>query len=100
MSNIYISYNKCLFSYYVSQCVFYLNRLSGKLKLQNGKSSLRVSLKILYSAFLGLLIAFGGTTRIPHAGMLEIPLIILSLFISAKPISGFFKNGLICIMSL
>ena len=56
-----------------------------------------ISLKLSYHASLGLLIAFGGTTRIGlHACMLEIALIILTLFISQKTISASFKNGQIC----
>ena len=49
-------------------------------------------LKIPFHAFLGLIIAFEGITRIGlHACRLEIPLIILTLFISAKTISESFK---------
>jgi hypothetical protein len=59
------------------------------------------ALQIPYHAFLGFVIALGGTNRIGlHACMFEIPLIILRLFISAKSISVSFKNILFCIMTL
>ena len=51
------------------------------------------TLKIPHHAILGLITAFGGTTRIGfHACMLEIPLIILTLFITEKTASASFKN--------
>ena len=52
--------------------------------LQKGKN---------FKVFLGLIIASGGTTRIGlHACMLKIPLVILTLFISVKPISVSLKK--------
>ena len=88
----------CVLFYYVCfKCVsaFFLT-CKPNLPTDMNKATLNLELcgsqtllKIPCYAFLGLVIAFGGTTRI-----------ILTLNFSADPISASFKNGLICIMSL
>ena len=57
-------------------------------------------INFLFHAFLGLIIAFGGTTRIGLHDYVIMPLIILTLFILAKANLAFFKNIQTCIMSL